>query len=200
MTNGRTVEEKAMDVLALFTALYAYLASVEKAGLDPANAFSLKVHADVRNCPSDITLDLPGTFTELQKQNPSQFTSLLRQYPDDGDDASIFQGATVFIPQEQKTINFCDFVKGLRDHSIAKPDRYYVIPVKKPERPKKRRNADLHDAGCYLESLMLSLLVGREDFITKGVSLSVAQDEGLAIMDGRYSELGGEQGIAESLV
>jgi len=199
MTNGRTLEEKAVDVLELFIALYAYLASVEKAGLDAANAFSLKVHTDLFKCPSDILLDLPGFFAELQRQNPSQFTRLLRQYPDDDDDTSIFQGATVFIPQEQKTINFCDFVKGLRDHSIAKPDRYYVIPAKKPERPKKRRNADLHDAGCYLESLILSLLVGREDFITKGVILSVAQDEGLAIMDGSYAELGGEQGVAESL-
>jgi len=188
-----------MDVLALFTALYAYLASVEKAGLDAANDFSLTVHSDVRNCPADTLLDLPGFFTELQKQNPSRFTSLLRQYPDDDDDASIFQGAIVFIPQEQKTINFCDFVKGLRGHSITKPDRYYVIPVKKSERPKKRRNTDLHDTGCYLESLMLSLLVGREDFITKGVNLSVAQDEGLAIMDGSYAELGGEQWIAKSL-
>ena len=80
MTNGRTVEEKAVDVLALFTALYAYLASVEKAGLDTANDFSLTVHSDVRNCPADTLLDLPGFFTELQKQNPSQFTSLLRQY------------------------------------------------------------------------------------------------------------------------
>jgi len=199
MTNGRTLEEKAVDVLALFTALGAYMASVEKASLEAANDFSLRVYSDVRNCPTDALLDLPGIFGELQKQNPSQFTGLLRQYPDDDDDASIFQGATVFIPQEQKTIDFRDFVKGLRDHSIAKPDRYYVIPVKKPEKPKKRRNADLHDPGCYLESLMLSLLVGREDFITRGVHPSVAQDEGLAIMDGRYAELGGEQGIAESL-
>ena len=142
---------------------------------------------------------MPGFFAELQRQNPSQFTRLLRQYPDDDDDTSIFQGATVFIPQEQKTISLCDFVKGLRDHSIAKPDCYYVIPVKKPEKPKKRRKADLHDADCYLGSLMLSLLVSREDFITKGVNLSVAQEEGLAIMDGDYAELGGEQGIAESL-
>jgi hypothetical protein len=199
MTNGRTLEEKAVDVLALFTALGAYLASVEKAGLDAANDLSLTVYSDVRNCPTDALLDLPGIFAGLQKQNPTQFTRLLRQYPDDDDDASIFQGAIVFIPQEQKTIDFRDFVKGLRDHSIAKPDRYYVIPVKKTEKPKKRRNADLHDPGCYLESLMLSLLVGREDFITKGVHLSIAQDEGLAIMDADYAELGGEQGVAESL-
>jgi hypothetical protein len=199
LTNGWTVEEKAVHVLALFTALYAYLASVERAGLDVANSFSDKVHADVLFCPIEILLDLPGTFAGLQKQNPSQFTRLLQQYPDDDDDASIFEGATVFIPQEQKTIKFSDFVKGLREHSIAKPDRYYVIPVKKPEKARKRKKADLHDAGCYAESLMLSLLVGRDDFITRGVNLNVAQDEGLAIMDGSYAELGGEQAVAESL-
>jgi hypothetical protein len=196
MTNGQMVEEKAADILSLFTALYAYLASVKKEGLDEANARSLKVHTDLFKCRADILINLPSVFAELHEKNPSQFTRLLRQYPDNDDEGGFFQGATVFIPKEHKTMDLGDFVKAIRDGSMAKPDRYRVI--RKPQKPKKRRNADLHDPGCYLQSLILSLLVGREDFIAKGVNLSVAQDEGLAIMDGDYATLGGEQGIAES--
>jgi hypothetical protein len=195
-TNEQTDEEKAVDILSLFTALYAYLASVKKEGLDKANAHSLKVHTDLFQCRADILLNLPSVFAELLEKNPSQFTRLLRQYPDNDDECSFFQGATVFIPKEHKTMDLGDFVKAIRDGSMAKPDRYQVI--RKPQKPKKRRNADLHDPGCYLQALVLSLLVGREDFIAKGVNLSVAQDEGLAIMDGDYAELGGEQGVAES--
>jgi hypothetical protein len=196
-TNEQTDEEKAVDILSLFTALYAYLASVKKEGLDKANARSLKVHNDLFECQADILLNLPSVFADLREKNPSQFTRLLRQYPDNDDEFSFFQGATVYIPKEHKTMDFGDFVKAIRDGSMTKPDRYQVI--RKPQKPNKRRNADLHDPGCYFQSLILSLLAGREDFITKGVNLSVAQDEGLAIMDGDYAELGGEQGIAESL-
>jgi len=188
------MEEKAADILALVTALWGYFSSVERIGQDKANAFSLWLYADLRSHAHE--LNLPVLLAELQKGSPGQFTKRLREYPNSDDDASFFAGATVFTVQEGKgkLLSLSEFVKGLQNQSIVMPARYMIIP---PEL--RGRKPDLHDPAYYLDSLLASLIIGGEDLITKGVNLRVAQEEGLAIMDGDYAELGGDQGIAESL-
>lgn len=81
----RKIEEKATDVLALFSALYAYISSVERIGEDKANDFSLKVHAQLRDLPTEFLLNFPAFLAQVREEDPSRFMKRLYHYPDDHD-------------------------------------------------------------------------------------------------------------------
>ena len=237
-TGKRKIEEKAADVLALFSALYAYISSVERIGQDKANEFCLKVHAQLRTLPPELLLNVSAFLTKVQEESSLQFTKRIYDYPNDdnngdesftlkvlvpfakfrmGNSEALIQvieqlkrhstvknnttdslsRAVVFIPKERKLLSLVDFFSGLVDGSI-KPQMFRVIVPDKPNQVRPSSRPDLHDASCYLEAIMVSLLIGKKDFITKGINLSIAQDEGLAIMDHNYAEIGGQQGDGES--
>lgn len=232
----RTIEEKAADVLALFSAVYAYISSVERIGQDKANGFSCEVYSQLVTLPPELLLNTSVFVSQVQEDSPSQFTKRLCQYPNDHNDvddtflrhvlvpiahlrmgnpeplmeslkrlssvknnaANSLSTAVVFMLEEQKSLSLIDFFSGLLSQSI-KPQAFTVTVPDKQRQVRTLSSPDLHDPGSYLEALMVSLLVGRKDFITKGFNLNIAQEEGLGIMDGNYAEIGGEQRFGESL-
>jgi hypothetical protein len=232
----RTNEEKAADVLALFSAVYAYISSVDRIGQDKANDFSCEVYSQLVILPSELLLSTSAFVSKVREDSSSQFIKRLYQYPNgqnDVDDtllrhvpvliahlcmgnpgplrellrrlsmvkdnaANSFSSAIVFMPKEQKSLSLIDFFSGLLNQSI-KPQAFTVTVPDMQRKSKKLSRPDLHDPGSYLEALMVSVLVGRKDFITKGVNLNIAQEEGLGIMDSNYAIIGGEQGFGESL-
>ena len=211
----KSEEQRVTEVLALFTALAGYLACVEREGPDRANTYSFLVHETLSLELPAYVLRLPELLAALQHENPTAFTGRLKQYPSCAMVMlGIFEGGrskkAVDRPEECSKCSFLASATAEGRRMIMECSKCSYRPrlpwgwnksIVAGRIPKLGEGdaPDLHDAGCYLEALTTSLLVGREDFITKGINLSVAQEEGLAIMDCRYAELGGEQGIAESL-
>jgi len=205
--------ERIAELIALLSALIAYISCVEREGLDKANTYSLLMHETLsRELPSYV-LRIPELLTMFEHESPGAFLKRLKKYPSC---ALVILGRfeegkpTGLIERPSECLECPFFVaatsKGMgwiKECSQC-PYRHKlfrkgcVIAGRIPKLGEDD-SPDLYHAGNYLESIMLSLMVGREDFISKGFNLYIAQQEGLAVMDGRYAELDGEQSVAESL-
>lgn len=188
----KSMEERAAEVLALFCALSAYLSCVEREGPDKANTYSFFVHETLSIQLPACIFKLPELLTTLQHQTPARFTKRLKQTSGGVVSLRRFEGLSLKDGIEK--VKEC-----LEDPSLPSPKDIGYVNAGRIAKTGEDDSPNLHDGGFYLEALLTSLLLGREDFISGCVNVRIAQDEGLHVMDGKYAELGGEQGIAESL-
>lgn len=205
--------ERVAEVLALFSALFAYISCIEREGPDRANTYSFLVHETLSMELPSYVVRIQELLTIFKRESPGAFLKRLKKYPSC---ALVilgrFEGGSPIglIERPMECLECPFFVaatskgKGWIKECSQCPSRYKLFRkgcVIAGRTPKLGQgdSPNLYDAGNYLESIMVSLLVGREDFVSKGVNLNIAQQEGLAVMDDRYAELDGEQWIAESL-
>lgn len=205
--------ERIAEVLALLSVLFAYISCVEREGPDKANTYSLLMHETLSMELPSYVLRILELLTMFEHESPGAFLKRLKKYPscasvilgrfEEGEPTGLIERplecleCPFFVAATSKGIGWikecsqCPYRQKLFAKGCVSAGR--IPKLGEGDRP------DLYDAGNYLESIMVSLLVGREDFITKGLNLNIVQQEGLAVMDGRYVELHGEQSVAESL-
>lgn len=190
---------KAAKIIALFCALCAYLSRVEREGCDKANALSFNIYSDFCEHAFDLLFHLPTILDEIQREKPSEFVKRLWHYPEnDYGDISLIRYALLEL-REHKCLRWTDIVERFKNDPMFKSQSRRLIPLNASVKARENSKPDLSDPSHYLEALMVALLLGRDDFVTKGINLNIAQAEGLATMDGNYAALGGEQWVAESL-